>query len=234
MISLSRPFKIALINSTLPIPFCSYGDHWECGFKDAGCDVTVFPYDKIPLIPPQYDLYFFVEIRYQTSIIPWYLNPRVLYSWDSHVIGLNTFEEIASHFDKILLASKIDVNNLNEKGIHNILWIPEACNPRIHKNLHKERPQQIGYVSRTNNYVVRNNKTKDDFIKHLTEGPYHLEHKMDIYGQAYTEEINKVQVMFDRTIMHNIGTRIFESSAAGCVPLWSKTPIQTEIGRAHV
>jgi len=28
--------------------------------------------------------------------------------------------------------------------------------------------------------------------------------------------------MFDRTISHNIGTRIFESSAAGCVPLWSK------------
>ena len=84
---LYRKVSVALINSALPEPYNSYGDHWKDAFEDAGCDVTVFKYDQIEYIPPQFDLYFFVEIRYKLSVIPWYLNPRVLYSWDSHVMG---------------------------------------------------------------------------------------------------------------------------------------------------
>jgi hypothetical protein len=229
MIKLYRPLRVALVNSTLPLPYSSYGDHWRDGFIDAGLDVTEIPYDDIPLIPPRYDLYFFVEIRYHFSVIPWYLNPRVLYSWDSHVLGTDPFEQAAKVFDKILLASKLDVESLWTKGITNVAWVPEACNPRVHKNLHQDRPVLLGYVGQSNGTIFRNDKTKDDFMKHLTDGPYHLQHRHNVWGHDYTEAINQIQVMFDRTIMHNIGTRIFEASAAGCVPLWSKTNYQTGI-----
>jgi hypothetical protein len=227
--SLYRKVSVALINSSLPEPYNSYGDHWKDGFEDAGCDVTLFPYNQIQFIPPKFDLYFFVEIRYKLSDIPWYLNPRVLYSWDSHLTGPEYFEGPSHNFDKILLASKIDVETLISKGILNVAWIPEACNPRVHKNLHVNRLERLGFIGNSNNSILRNGKTKDDFINHLKEGPYKLYQKTHVWGNDYNVEQNRIQVMFDRTISYNIGTRIFESCAAGCLPVWSKTNYDTGI-----
>jgi len=229
MAGLYKKVKVAVVNSALPEPYNSYGDHWVDGFKDAGCDVTVFPYPEIPYIPPRFDLYFFVEIRYNPATIPWYLNPRVLYSWDSHLMDLNTFHGYSKAYDWILLASKIDVDNLNKGGMANAFWIPEACNPRVHRNLNLERYEKIGFVGNLNSSMARNGLTKNDFIDFLKTGPYGLYHKTHTWGDDYTVEQNKIQVMFDRTITHNIGTRLFESSAAGCVPLWSKTGIDNGI-----
>jgi len=228
---LYRKISVALINTSLPEPYNSYGDHWKDGFEDAGCDVTVFSYSQIPWIPPRFDLYFFVEIRYKFTDIPWYLNPRVLYSWDSHVTGPETFIEAAKHYDKVLLASKIDVQTLKDLGVSNAVWIPEACNPRIHKNLCRmeDRSIQLGFIGNLNNTIVRNGHTKNDFIDHLKNGPYKLYHKTLAFGSDYTIAQNLIRVMFDRTIAHNIGTRIFESCAAGCVPLWSDTGIDNGI-----
>lgn len=224
-----KNLSVALINSSCEKAYQSYGDHWRDGFRDAGCRVTIFPYDQIPVIPPGYDLYFFVEIRYNASSIPWYISPRVLYSWDSHVMGIHFYAQIASCFDKILLASKIDVESATSQGLKNFVWIPEACNPRIHKNLHQERTIPLGFVGSYNNYIFRNGKTKDDFTNYLKQGPYKLEQITNTFGEDYCLVQNKIKVMFDRPIMHNIGTRIFESSAAGCIPLWSKAGYPTGI-----
>ena len=117
----------------------------------------------------------------------------------------------------VLLASKIDVETLQSIGITNTHWIPEACNPRIHRNLHLPRTENLGFIGNLNDTFVRNGHTKNDFVNHFK--PYHKTH---VWGEDYTVEQNKVRIMFDRTISHNIGTRIFESSAAGCVPIWSK------------
>ncbi len=35
---------------------------------------------------------------------------------------------------------------------------------------------------------------------------------------------------FDRVIAHNVGTRVFESAAMGCVPLWADSGISKECG----
>jgi Glycosyl transferases group 1 len=221
MNQLFRKLKIALINSSLDQPYCSYGDHWRDGFEDAGCDVTVFPYQDIPLIPPGFDLYFFVEIRYNCQTIPWHLHPRVLYSWDSHVVGTYHYEIPCTCFTKVCLASKIDVDTLRSKGFNNVEWVPEACNPRVHKNLHHDRPIKLGLIGHTAGGMLKNGKTRNDFLEHLDKSTYGIHRIEGIYGDKYSEEQNKIQVMFDRTITHNLGTRIFESGAAGCVPLWS-------------
>ncbi len=217
-----RRVSVAVINTSLPEPYKSYGDHWVDGFRDAGCDVTVFKYEDIEYIPAKFDLYFFVEIRYNPASIPWFLNPRVLYSWDSHLLGAQEYEFPARCFDKVLLASKVDVDALRMNGFLNVEWIPEACNPRIHRNLRLKRTTKLGFIGNLNDTIFRNNYCKNDFLNYLKEGPYKLEHKMAVYGKDYTIEQNKIQVMFDRPITYNIGTRLFESSAAGCVPLWAK------------
>jgi spore maturation protein CgeB len=173
------------------------------------------------MIPPGYDLYFFVEIRYDCKSIPWYVTPRVLYSWDSHILGPQDYEEPSTCFDKVLLASKMDVESLKARGFNNFVWIPEACNPRVHRNMHLDRPINLGLIGQNNETIIKNGKTRNDFIQHLSGAPYNLHRVVDIYGEVYAAEQNKIKVMFDRTITHNIGTRIFESCAAGCVPLWS-------------
>jgi len=221
MNSIYRKFRVAVINNTLEKPYWSYGDHWVDGFRDAGCDVTLFKYEQIPHLPPNFDLYFFVELRYNPAQIPWYIFPRVMYSWDSHVAGTEQYEPLSSFFDKILLANKIDVETLNQKFPEKYAWVPEACNPRVHSNQHLDREHYLGYIGNPDARIPRNGKFKNDFLDYLKEyrNMFYAKH---FYGPEYTELINKIEVMFDRTIGHNVGTRIFESGCAGCCTLWSK------------
>jgi hypothetical protein len=175
-----------------------------------------------------------VELRYQLSAIPWYLNPRVIYSWDSHIIGPDAYVQLAQAFDYVLLASKIDTDTLNDRGLDNVLWVPEACNPRIHKDFGVTRPNILGYIGNHNGDWVRKGSSKDDFLRHLKESKYELKQTTGVYGGEYTVEMNKIKIMFDRCIVHNIGTRLFESAAAGCLPLWSKAGFNNGIDRLMV
>lgn len=228
MSTIYRKLRVAIINSTLSKPYWSYGDHWVDGFKDAGCDVKVFRYEQIPHLPPHYDLYFFVELRFQPDAIPWYIFPRALYSWDAHVSGAGFYEPLHRHFDKIFLASKIDTEELQKIHPKKFSWLPEACNPRVHSNLNKDRPNYLGYIGNPDARFKRNGKYKNNFLNYLKE-KRGLFYDKDIYGQQYTNAINSIKVMFDRTIAHNVGTRIFESGCAGCCTLWSKAQKNTGI-----
>jgi len=226
---LYRRFRVAVINSTLPDPYHSYGDHWRDGFLDLGCDVEVIPYDKIDQIPPKFDLYFFVEIRYNAKTIPWYLYPRVLYSWDSHIIGPEIYESIANCFDRIFLASKVDVQTLKKRSpgeAFRFEWLPEAGNPRVHRDIVNvfDRPYDLGFVGNYNRTLKRKNVSRDEFNDFLTIN-YKFLRACTIYGDKYNEAQNRIKIMFDRPITHNLGTRIFESACAGCVPLYPKTGI---------
>jgi hypothetical protein len=228
--ALYRQLKIAIINSTLNEPYHSYGDHWVDGFTDAGCLVDVFRYEKIPILPLKYDLYFFVEVRYKPEEIPWYIHPRVLYSWDSHIVGPDCYKAISEHFDKIFLASKIDTDFLNKAGIENIEWVPEACNPKIHMDKDLLRIYDIGIVGRHNETHIRNECSKTDFINFLVNSKYKNFFKTEIWGRPYVDLMNHTLLAFDRTISYNIGTRVFESAAMGCVPLWSESGITNANG----
>jgi spore maturation protein CgeB len=87
--------------------------------------------------------------------------------------------------------------------------------------MHQERSINLGLVGQGNGSLVKFGKTRDDFIDYLKKSPYNLQQFLDNFGEDYATLQNKIKIMFDRTITHNIGTRIFESCAAGCVALWS-------------
>jgi len=222
---LYRQLRVAVINSSLDIPYHSYGDHWVDGFQQAGCLVTVIPYDKIPYIPVGYDLYFFVEVRYLPSEIPWFVSPRVLYSWDGHILGADYYKQIYTNYDKLCIASKVIVEELKNNGVPNAMWVPEACNPIIHKDLGLNRPYEIGLVGRHNETYVRQKLSKSDFINYLETSKYKNFFKTEIWGNEYVNLMNQSILAFDRVISHNIGTRVFESAAMGCVPLWADSGI---------
>jgi len=220
---LYKKLKVAVICTPLPAAYHSYGDHWIDGFKDIGCEVERFTYDQIPHLKLGYDLYFFVEIRYSPFTIPWYAFPRVLYSWDSHVAGIDMYEPYHECFDHIYLASKIDVDVLNNKKLNRFKWIPEACNPHVHKDLGLKREYPLGYIGNWGNESFRRNGLcKNDFINHLRD-KYKDKFlwSKGVYGEDYCKEQNKINIMWDYPITYNVGTRIFESCASGCIPMWS-------------
>ena len=234
MSDLYRQLRVAVINSTLDVPYHSYGDHWVDGFKDAGCKVDVFRYDQIPTLPIGYDLYFFVEIRYKPETIPWYVSPRVLYSWDAHIVGAECFKSFSVNYDKIYLASKIDVDSSNKDGIKNIEWVPEACNPRLHTDLCLDRIYEVGLVGRHNDTYKRKEYCKSDFISFLNTSKYTNFFKTEIWGESYIRIMNQALLAFDRTISYNVGTRVFESAAMGCVPLWSESGVTNDNGMSSL
>lgn len=220
---LVRPFKVAIINGSLSVPYESYGDHWYDGFKDAGCEYTVHRYEDIGTLPVGCDLYFFVEIRYHRSVLPWFAFPRVLYCWDTHICGTGLIEQYEPWFDRIYLASRIDATKLTEKGLKKIRWLPEACNPRIHRNLHQDRTYNVGLVGGRDASLVRHGASRNDFVEYLLRQKEYSfiinDHYM--HGQPYVDRMNQVKIGFDRAVSHNIGTRPFENAAMGVLPLWS-------------
>jgi hypothetical protein len=217
-----RQIRVAVINSTLNEPYHSYGDHWVDGFQDAGAIVDVFRYDTILTVPLKYDLYFFVEVRYDPTKIPWHMTPRVLYSWDAHILGSDYYKSLCSYFDWICLASKIDTDKLIKERFNNVVWIPEACNPRLHKDLGLDRIYDIGLVGRHNETYIREGYSKTDFINFLSTSKYKNFFKTEVWGKSYVDLMNQTILAFDRAVSHNVGTRVFESAAMGCLPLWSE------------
>ena len=223
---LLRKFKVLIVNNVCPIPYQSYGEMLVDGFTDAGCEVTVWPYGDIKLIPPQFDLYFFMDIRYDPKDIPWYLNPRVVFSFDAHGTGPASWVEHSQYFDYVALASLPDLLAVAKSvPAGRTLHMREACNTRIHRELVPldEREFTIGYIGNPNDNLLRNGLSKDSLRLHMKASiPESIDLKIDgghnatAFGHDYCALLNSMKLCLDWPVSHNVGTRIFEASAAGC------------------
>lgn len=223
-VKLMKGVSVAFINNTLDKPYHSYGDLFFDAWKDAGCEVVQYAYENIHLIPPVHSLYYFHEIRFLPQNIPWYLNPRVLFSFDGHMVDTQTHQYYSQFFDRIYLNSKIDAEAVNIP--YRVKWLPEACNPRVHRDLGKPREFDTGFVGSPDSIIsMRNGYSRQSFLDYLDtqDGFTFCGVKHGIYGDDYNETLNKYRISFDRTIKANIGTRIWECLAAGTLPLWSRT-----------
>jgi len=217
-----RNVKIAVINSSLDNPYHSYGDHWVDGWNDAEVEVTVFRYDQIPTIPPTFDLYFFVEVRYELHDIPWYLYPRVLWSWDSHLIPMDTLADYTRYFSTVYLATKKEVDYLKGSGFKNVKWLPEACNPRVHRRHEDVEPAEtIAYVTNPSRQPERNGLNKNSYIEFLNNGPHSFRHTRGVFGESYARAMSGSELSIDWPVGTNVGTRMFEAPAMGCAVIRS-------------
>ena len=221
-VKLVRGVRVAFINSTLDIPYWSYGDLYRDGWIDSGCEVTQFKYEEIANIPSTYDLYYFHEIRYNPAEIPWHLNPRVLLSFDGHMLDTNTHKHYAQYFDRVYLNSKIDAEAVNIP--YKVKWMPEGCNPRIHKDLGLERKYDVGFIGSPDSILsMRNGYSRLNFMDYLsTQDGFTYFNTLRVYGEDYNACLNQYRISLDRTIKANVGTRLWECLAAGTLPLWSR------------
>lgn len=121
-----RRARIALINNTLHQKYQSYGDHWEDAFKLAHCEVDVFKYEDIHNLPNKgYDLYFFVEVRYDPEKInekdsTLSCRPRMLYTMENP--DLNHLP----HFDVLITGRQDLFDYWNQRGFTNSELVENA------------------------------------------------------------------------------------------------------------
>jgi len=116
----SRDIKrIAFINNSLIPKYLSYGDYWLDAFKASGHQVDEYRYESIGHLPTGYDLYFFIEKRYEPQDIPDEVHPRWLYTQE------DPSDEILSHFDVIATPNIGKAAEWSAKG-HHINVIPNS------------------------------------------------------------------------------------------------------------
>jgi len=114
---LSTPrFSIALINNTLHQKYLSYGDTVLDQLRLEGYEVTEFRYEDIDKLPPGYDLYLFIEVRYNPESIS-DVSPKILYTKENSY-DLNNFP----YFDMIVCENQSYVKYLNDRGFVNVMF----------------------------------------------------------------------------------------------------------------
>jgi len=104
--------RIAFINNSLIPKYLSYGDYWLDAFKATGHHVDEYRYESISELPTGYDLYFFIEKRYEPEDIPDEVHPRWLYTQE------DPSEEILRHFDVIGTPNIGKAAEWSAKGLH--------------------------------------------------------------------------------------------------------------------
>lgn len=136
-----RSLRVALINNTLPVKYMSYGDHVLEDLRLNGYQVEEFRYDDIDMLPPGFDAYVFVEVRYDSDDISQDAVPRILLTGED--LDINHL----AHFDAVLcsksqLADKwIDrgfVHIYNYQNIHDITGVITERD-QLHKRQLKDR-----------------------------------------------------------------------------------------------
>jgi len=113
-----KPFKpsIAFINNTLRQKYLSYGDKILDELRLSGYSVTEYRYEDIDILPSGYDVYLFIEVRYDPEKITLALAPLVLYTKEAQ--PLNNLP----HFDLIISENRDDVSRLQHRGFVNVLY----------------------------------------------------------------------------------------------------------------
>lgn len=110
--------KIAFINNSLIPRYLSYGDYWLDAFRLAGHQVTEFRYENIKSLPKGFDLYFFIEKRYEPSEISLDAHPRVLYTQE------NQNQEILKHYDYVCSSDLIRTSQWSV--LNKCLYVPNS------------------------------------------------------------------------------------------------------------
>jgi hypothetical protein len=114
--------RIAFINNTLFPKYLSYGDYWLDAFRIAGHHVDEFLYEQISELPLGYDLYFFIEKRYDPKNIA-DVHPRVLYTLETQDISS------LKNYDHVFTNNSAYANQWSEQGV-DAIYLPE----QIHHN----------------------------------------------------------------------------------------------------
>lgn len=166
-----RP-QIAFINNTLPHKYLSYGDEILEQIRYKGYYVEEFRYEDIDMLPNDFSLYIFIEVRYNPEEISFVVHhplrgqlpsdggPRILVTMED--IDINYF----AHFDLVVTANR----ELGEK------WINRGfVNVEIIENWNDIDPKYFTSLVNEENFLAARQKHNFDLHSQHIDAFHHLQ-----------------------------------------------------------
>lgn len=191
--------------------------HYGFWFKTLKeCDrIEVTHYNRWQEVPEEYDFYFFIDYKQDQWTLPDdKYRPRVLFWWDAFHHMFSITVQLALVFDMVYVAEYLDAEHAQMAGFKNTQWLPGAFYPGLYKPLVLEKQHNIGFVGQLNDFVRRKGLTRKTALEQLVK-KFGGDVRWDLRGPGVNELYNRSNLLWERSIFANIGTRLFETVGSG-------------------
>ena len=195
-------------------------DHsfWEATIRDdPRFDLTRFTWNEWPDMPRTFDLYLFLDFHPSLYRLPrhGYKN-TAFYWWDSFHYSTALTAQVAPCFDRAYFAEKLSAEEAKRNGVE-AAWLPMGYYPGVYRPLPEtKKVHHYAFIGQQDDVVARNGSTRRDFLLNLsyTKG-IHGYIGQGVYGERANQVLNESEVLFDRTIYTNVGSRFFLAAGSG-------------------
>lgn len=204
---------------------------WEAALRQRpNIEVIRYTWDDWQQMPDDFDLYFFIDFHPSLfKVCRTQFHPRIFYWFDSFHHSFVYPAQIIECFDRSYFAEYQAVKALNNLGVSKVRWLPAAYHPDVYKPIQATKLHQYAFIGQPDDTVIRKGTTRKEFIEKFKSEQLHGYVGQGIYGEDVNRVYNESEILIDRTIYSNIGTRIFETIGSGGFLLVNRGPIPSGI-----
>ncbi|OQX51530.1 hypothetical protein B5M47_00260 [candidate division CPR3 bacterium 4484_211] len=145
--------------------------------------------------------------------------PKILILSDSF-INFHWHRYYASLFDLVFVAQKEYADKLKRLGIKKTYWLPNACDPKIHRNFHLERIYDIGFVGVLNN---THNPRRSLYLKALASH-FNVKIASNVWLENMAKIYSQSKIIFNISGARDLNMRVFEALSCGGLLLTDYIP----------
>lgn len=211
-----------------------WGTHhqfWEATIRDRqDMEVVRYTWENWQTMPNDFDLYFFIDFHPSLfQVCRTKYHPRIFYWFDSFHHSFVYPAQIIECFDRSYFAEYQAVRALHNVGVSKVKWLPAAYYPKVYRPMGTAKLHQYAFIGQPDDTVIRKGMTRKEFIEKLKTERLHGYVGQGIYGEDVNRVYNESEILLDRTIYSNIGTRIFETIGSGGFLMVNRGPIPSGI-----
>jgi len=202
--------------------FHTHHSFWEATLQDhPNIFATRYTWEDWEDMPKTFDLYFFVDFHPSLYKLARHsFKNTVLYWWDSFHRSLCVTLQAASLFNRVYFAEKLSALQANAYGLP-VHWLPAAFYQKLYGPISGvNKVHHYAFIGHLDDEIVRNGDTRKSLIVKLSHAKdLHGYVGEGVYGSTVNQIYNESEILLDRTIFANIGTRFFETIGSGGLAL---------------
>lgn len=134
---------------------------------------------------------------------------KACYLIDSH-LAFDLHLKIVGDYDVVFTAYKPAVEMFKERGVENVFWIPNACDPEIHGKKTDEKLYDVGFVGTLNPEL---NPERVHLFNELKQR-FHTYYER-CFLERMAEVFSRSKIVFHKSIKNDLAMRVFEVLASG-------------------
>lgn len=210
-------------------------DHsfWEETIKgDPRLEMTRYTWLEWPDMPRTHDLYLFLDFHYSLWQLPRYgFKNTAYYWWDSFHFSTALTLQVADCFDRAYFAEKLSAEDAAHNGAKNATWLPMGYYPGVYRPLGLKKVHHYAFIGQQDEVVARSGSTRKEFLADLSYAKgLHGYVGSGVYGHQANQVLNEAEILFDRTIYSNVGSRFFLAVGSGGFLLMNRVAAKNGMG----